>query len=195
MWDQAGSARALTRALSSGLVPVSGLRAVVPGCGRGYDVASFVRAGAKEAVGIEISPTAVRVANEWLRGELGEGASASARVVLSDFFAPLSSSGLEPFDVGYDYTFFCALHPDMRADWAAGWARAIAPGGTLVALLFPVDPSRDPATGPPFPVSVELAKSLLEPAGFRLESETPVPDQDSAEGRQGKEILTLWKRV
>ena len=25
----------------------------------------------------------------------------------------------------YDYTFMCALHPDMRGDWAAAWARYI----------------------------------------------------------------------
>jgi hypothetical protein len=33
-----------------------------------------------------------------------------------------------------------ALHPDMRKDWAAGWARLLAPGAELATIIFPVGP-------------------------------------------------------
>jgi hypothetical protein len=33
-----------------------------------------------------------------------------------------------------------ALHPDMRRDWAAGWARLLAPGAELATIIFPVGP-------------------------------------------------------
>lgn len=36
-----------------------------------------------------------------------------------------------------------ALHPSMRTDWAAGWGRLLAPGGELLTMVYPVDPSRD----------------------------------------------------
>lgn len=47
------------------------------------------------------------------------------------------------FDLGYDYTFLCALHPDMRKDWATAWAQLLRPGGYLLTLIFPVDPEMD----------------------------------------------------
>jgi hypothetical protein len=34
-----------------------------------------------------------------------------------------------------------------------------------VTLVFPVDPEADPAVGPPFPVTPELYRGLLLPAG------------------------------
>jgi hypothetical protein len=62
----------------------------------------------------------------------------------------------------------CALHPDMRTAWAQGWARLLSPGGELVTMVYPVDSSRDPNTGPPWPVTPELYKQLLPPAGTLL---------------------------
>ena len=43
-------------------VPVqmaAGKRVFVPGCGRGYDLVALLAAGAEEAVGLELAPTAV----------------------------------------------------------------------------------------------------------------------------------------
>lgn len=37
----------------------------------------------------------------------------------------------------------CALHPTMRENWAAAWARHLTPGGELITLVYPVDPSQD----------------------------------------------------
>lgn len=59
----------------------------------------------------------------------------------------------------------CALPPQARRAWAEAWGRHLAPGGTLVTLIFPVDPAADPNAGPPFPVTPELYEGLLLPAG------------------------------
>jgi hypothetical protein len=59
----------------------------------------------------------------------------------------------------------CALHPDMRTAWAEGWAQLLHAGGELVTMVYPVDPSRDANRGPPWPVTPELYKQLLPPAG------------------------------
>jgi hypothetical protein len=83
-----------------------------------------------------------------------------------DFFNYKDAGGL--FDIGYDYTFLCALHPDMRTAWAAGWGRHLSPGATLVTLIYPVDPSREGTPGPPWPVTPELYQQLLLPAGGLL---------------------------
>lgn len=78
-----------------------------------------------------------------------------------DFFKYTPDEGA--FDIGYDYTFFCAIHPSMRNDWAKTWARLIAKGGELVALVFPDDPSRK--SGPPFYSDPKVANQLLEDNG------------------------------
>eukprot|EP00929_Paragymnodinium_shiwhaense_P119144 TRINITY_DN9101_c0_g1_i2.p3 TRINITY_DN9101_c0_g1~~TRINITY_DN9101_c0_g1_i2.p3 ORF type:complete len:110 (+),score=18.13 TRINITY_DN9101_c0_g1_i2:490-819(+) len=100
----------------------------------------------------------------------------------------------EPFDLGYDYTFLCALNPSMREDWAAAWSKLIREGGELVTLIFPVS---DKVGGPPFKVSPELYKELLEPVGFVHVGDGPrkLPDEECAPMREGAEWICRWKRV
>lgn len=43
--------------------------------------------------------------------------------------------------------------PDMRPQWSARMAEIVRPGGTLVALMFPLVEKKG---GPPFAVSPEL---------------------------------------
>ena len=76
---------------------------------------------------------------------------------------------------GYDYTFMCALHPDMRPDWAAAWARFLKPGGTLACLVFPVDSERQ--TGPPWPVTPEIYEDLLSKHGGLARSVSRVAER------------------
>lgn len=76
-----------------------------------------------------------------------------------DFFKWQSEA---PFEGGYDYTFFCALHPTMRQDWAAAWARHLKPDALLVCLAFPLNHTQE---GPPWPVTVDDYKKLLLPQG------------------------------
>eukprot|EP00967_Tisochrysis_lutea_P008782 scaffold10515_cov17-Tisochrysis_lutea.AAC.1 len=67
-WDSGiGSAPALIDLLSSGKCDVKDKSVLIPGCGRGYDNATFIRAGAKEAVGLEVAPAAKAAAEEYLK--------------------------------------------------------------------------------------------------------------------------------
>ncbi|KAE8359570.1 hypothetical protein BDV27DRAFT_149480 [Aspergillus caelatus] len=78
----------------------------------------------------------------------------NASFVQGDFFKPdwerqISASGDIKFDLVYDYTFLCALHPQMRPQWAARISQVVAPDGILVCLEFPMykDPTQP---GPPW---------------------------------------------
>ena len=81
-----------------------------------------------------------------------------------DFFKWQHPS-IAAFDAAYDYTFFCALHPAMRKDWAAAYARHLAPGASLACLAFPVVPAGEGQAGPPWPVKPQDYKELLLPLG------------------------------
>lgn len=130
------------------------------------------------------------MANAYVKGELNLELAGRAEVVLGDFF---DGAAHQPYDVGYDYTFMCALMPEMRPEWAAAWAGHLRPGGILATLVFPVDPEK--MGGPPHAVTPEIYKELLEPAGFALRSMEAVPPEQSHPGRCGKEFMAVWERL
>ncbi|MGF1469782.1 MAG: methyltransferase [Sandaracinaceae bacterium] len=184
-WDAGEPAPALTDLLAAPERP-RGRRVLVPGCGSGYDVFAFGEAG-YEAVGLEVAPSAA----ERFRAARRERGldEARARIVVEDFF------GFEPdrpFDVIWDYTFLCALDPDLRPAWAEKIDRLLAPGGELVTLIFPVvERSPGGESGPPYALRPEHLLRLLQP---RYRAEHLAPVARSHPGREGMEWLGRWRR-
>ncbi|RMJ22062.1 Thiol methyltransferase [Aspergillus sp. HF37] len=168
-WDRGFANPALEDALTERTTTIGGpigqdtrrKRALVPGCGRGVDVLLLASFG-YDAYGLECSPAAVEACKqeEATNGdkypvrdaEVGQGKIA---FVQGDFFSDdwLEALGLpqNSFDLVYDYTFFCALNPSMRPQWALRQAQLLAPSpaGNLICLEFPRH--KDPSLGgPPF---------------------------------------------
>ncbi|KAI7843979.1 hypothetical protein COHA_002517 [Chlorella ohadii] len=85
-FDAKRSSPALTDLLKQSGLEVAGKRVLVPGCGRGYDLVEFVRAGAAAAVGLELAPTAQREAAAYLADTLTPAELANAEVHTGDFF-------------------------------------------------------------------------------------------------------------
>ncbi|CEJ55414.1 hypothetical protein PMG11_01675 [Penicillium brasilianum] len=141
-------------------------KALVPGCGRGYDVVMLALHGF-DAYGLEISDTAVKEAEKYSSTELAKPSSyhfgteqrpsstpGSVTFFQGDFFTSQwdFKGGIDvntKFDVVYDYTFLCAMHPKQRKKWAASIARVTKSGGLLICLEFPL--YKDPKLpGPPW---------------------------------------------
>jgi len=71
------------------------------------------------SVGLDLSPEAIAAAQAEQQAALSGNPSASAAVSLcaGDFFSHSASGDFKgPFDIGYDYTFLCALHPGTGLD-------------------------------------------------------------------------------
>jgi len=173
------------------LTPAPGATALVPGCGRGYDVIEMAKVG-YNGMGLDIAPTAVESANRHNEACLKEAGVASwaGTVTFSteDFFS-LKPPG-EGFDVIYDYTFLCALDPSQRVQWAETMKKLLKANGELITLIFPLG---DFAGGPPHAMNKELVTSLLTAQGFEafyLEAADP---SLSHAGRGGKEMLGRWR--
>lgn len=143
------------------------------------------------ATGLDIASSAIKAAEEYRDGaQLGEVAS-RALYRCEDFFTTEAPQG--GYDVVYDYTFLCALPPELREDWAKTMARIVRPGGELITLIFPV--GKDPkAGGPPFGVTPDIYRELLTPQGFEEVSLNKVPESLSHRDRENKEFLGRWKR-
>jgi SAM-dependent methyltransferase len=168
-------------------------RALVPGCGSGYDVLELATPE-RSVVGIEVAEGAVE-RFEQLREASGVS-SGRAEVVEGDFF---DYDFQESFDLIWDYTFLCALPPARREAWAQRVHDLLAPGGRLVTLIFPVwdaslspqDPeANDPDAGPPYPMSPALVESVV---GGRFERQELRKVQESREGREGMEWLAFYE--
>lgn len=94
-------------------------RALVPGCGRGYDLALLAAHG-YDAYGIEVSENAVNAAEEWLKnpGEGKEGEYKTrdeavgrgvAKAVLGDFFKDDWASAAGGIGAGFDLIYDCTV--------------------------------------------------------------------------------------
>lgn len=166
MWDRMGPSPLLEKYLRSpDIIPIG--RALVPGCGRGYDLVALA-SDDREVVGLDISPSGVAVAKEYLASLPDEvfPHRSHADVQCRSFFdLNPSKDVMDQFDFVYDYTFLCALDPSIRIDWAKKMGEIIKPGGLLLTLIFPIW-SEPTSGGPPFEVSLKLLEDLLIPEGF-----------------------------
>jgi len=176
-WDAGAPAPALLQLIGEDALGIG--RALVPGCGRGYDVFALAEAGF-DATGLEIAPSAA-AEFEKARGERG------GSLAIGDFF----ELETEPFDLVWDYTFLCALDPEMRSGWAKRQAELVRSGGLLGALLFPLVKVTTDREGPPFRLDPREVQTLLEDDFELLRLEAPAT---SHPGREGKEKLSLWRR-
>lgn len=164
----------LDSALRAGTAPER-KKALVPGCGRGYDVLLFASHG-YDAIGLDASETAIE-ACKVLDEQQGADASkypvndeqvgrGTSQFVLADFFKDdfLATTGTSKFDVIYDYTFLCALPPALRPKWAKRMSELLAPDGHLICLQFPL--AKPPSTGgPPHGLSDDLYIELFKRPG------------------------------
>ncbi|ORX94961.1 Thiopurine S-methyltransferase [Basidiobolus meristosporus CBS 931.73] len=180
-WDAGKVSPALVQLLEERKFQLPEGKGLVPGCGKGYDVAYFCSFD-RETVGLDISPSAVEIANKYWEGKATQGKKPVFE--LGNFFTDKFPT---KFGFAYDYTFFCAIDPEMRAQWGERYAEIIQPGGVLIALMFPLDQHEG---GPPFSVSVDAYKAALEKS-FDLES---LEDCKSHAGREGKEKISVWRR-
>lgn len=158
-------------------------RVLVPGCGTGYDVVAMACPG-RFVVGLDISEEAIKKAKQM-----------SCSLANADYFTFLTEDFFswhptDSFDLIFDYTFFCAIEPDMRSTWAQQIQNLLKPDGELITLMFPMD---DHAGGPPYRVSIVDYEEVLHPMGFRATS--IVDNKLAIEVRKGREKLGRWKRA
>jgi len=182
----------LNRLMNEGKIPLGD--ALVPGCGRGYDVA-LLSQNQRKVIGLDMSQTCVEESNKYLKSVLSD--DANAKVLCEDFFDHKGS-----YSFVYDYTFLCAILPERRGQWAEKMASLIEKGGSLLTMQFPlsyygtIHPKGEPldyTRGPPFLLTKALYDDLLSDAFEKIEA-ADVPEEQSEIRRKGVEAYALWRR-
>ena len=179
-WDKGAASPPLTEYLTR-----AGMRgrALVPGCGRGHEVALAAVFGL-DVTGLDIAPTAVAEA-QALYPELAK------RFVVGNLFDPPAELR-DAFDVVLEHTCMSALPPYLCGEYRRGIDTTLRRGGLLIGVWF-INPDLDPGEeGPPYPLSVEDLTALFAD-GYKI-VEDYVPKVAFA-GREGRERVRVMKRL
>jgi SAM-dependent methyltransferase len=153
-----------------------GQRALIPGCGSGYEVRAFAEAGF-DVLAVDFAEAAVERAQRIL-GPLSD------RVRLADFF---ESDFETPFDLVYERAFLCALPRRLWPRYAPRVADLLRPGGRLTGFFFFDDTER----GPPFGLKNGELETLLE---RQFDRTVDASVTDSIQIFAGKERWQVWTR-
>ena len=136
-------------------------RVLIAGCGTDHNVLRFFQSAGFEVTAIDFSMVAVAQINAALGNFDG-------KIIHGDFFKFDFPSH---FDLIYERTFLCALHPRRWPQYAKRVAQLLRPRGKLVgAFFYGTEP--DP---PPYPLSKTGAAEIFDKY-FRLIRDVKVSD-------------------
>jgi len=152
------------------------IRILIPGCGNAYEAAYLLEHGFKQVTCIDISPSLC----DELEKRLGKS---GLRVICGDFF---THSG--QYDLILEQTFFCALSPALRENYAKHMASLLPKGGKLAGVLFNCVFEKE---GPPFGGDAGEYRVYFEPF-FYLKHFAPC--YNSISPRSGNELFMVLER-
>ncbi|CAI2170795.1 4924_t:CDS:2 [Funneliformis geosporum] len=147
-WDFGEISPALKQLIEEKKFPLPDGRGLVPGCGNGYDV-FYLSSEGRHVTGLDLSQISI----ERTQQKQKELQIPDSHVTFQqgDFFGHIPPK--EKYQVVYDYTFLCALSPELRPKWASKITELISSNGILIALMYPIGDHKD---GPPFALNPEM---------------------------------------
>lgn len=161
--------------------PKGGNRVLIPGCGYGHEIKAFANAG-YDVTAIDLAPAAVERARDLA------GPALAKQIITGDFFR--HDFGALKFDLVYERTFLCSLHPDQRSAYRNRVAELLRYRGTLLGLFYYQTP--DLTAGPPYGFAWGTADELFA-RHFLLGKDIPVTD--SLPLFAGRERWQEWIRT
>jgi len=150
------------------------LRILIPGCGNSYEAEYLLEQGFTNVSVIDIAPEPV----ERLRSKFQS--NPNIKIISGDFFSHKGE-----YDLILEQTFFCALDPELRKNYAGAMKSLIPKGGKIAGVLFNIQFERE---GPPFGGSEAEYRALFE---NDFELRTFEPCYNSFIKREGTELFII----
>ena len=154
------------------------LKILIPGAGFGHEARYLVETGFKNITVIDLSRSALN----RLKTSLPQ--NSTCQIIEGNFF---DHNG--KYDLILEQTFFCALQPQQRIDYAKKCAELLKPNGKLSGLLFDFPLTEN---GPPFGGSFEEYQSLFSEY-FHIK--TLERCYNSIKPRDGKELFFIFENL
>jgi len=145
-WDRGEVSPNLLYWIESGLLKPC--RILIPGCGNGYEVLTLAEKGF-DVVAIDIATTPIINLKNALHAR-----QLSAELIQTDF---LTWQVEKPFDVIYEQTSLCALHPDYWQAYEKCLIKWLKPEGKLFAQFMQTGQEG----GPPFHCDIKAMAELF----------------------------------
>lgn len=153
------------------------LRILIPGAGKGWEVAYAHHAGFGQVHYLDIAADASRHF-KTICPHFDE-----KKIIIGDFFKHQGC-----YDLFVEQTFFSSLPPEMRTDYAKHAAKLLRPGAKLIGLLFN---HLFTHAGPPYGGTTEEYKQLFAPF-FKIK--TCEIAYNSIKPRFGRELFIILER-
>ncbi|WP_234405801.1 methyltransferase domain-containing protein [Leeuwenhoekiella sp. MAR_2009_132] len=152
------------------------LKILIPGAGFGHEAIYLYKQGFTNVTVLDFSASAL----QNLKTHLPD--VPDSQFIEGDFF-----EHSETHDLVIEQTFFCALDPDLRSDYARHMSQLLKPSGKIVGLLF-----NFPLTekGPPFGGSLSEYQKLFSEV-FTIKKLEPC--YNSIKPRQGNELFFIFE--
>jgi SAM-dependent methyltransferase len=155
------------------------LKILIPGCGNAYEAEYLFRNGFTNVYVIDFAEKALEEFSKRVPGFPKE------KLLCADFFQLEEKD----FDLVVEQTFFCAIDPVLRNDYAKKMFEILKPGGKLVGLLF-----NDPKLNyeqPPFGGSADDYRAIFNPYFSFIKYEACY---NSIKPRAGRELFIILQR-
>lgn len=150
---------------------------LIPGCGNAYEAEYLLQNGFNNITLIDISTIAAEAIKEKF-ASYGD----KIKVIRGDFFELQ-----QKFELILEQTFFCALDPSLRKNYAEKMYDLLKTNGKLVGVLF----NRSFDDSPPFGGDKEEYMHLFAPLFDILVME---PAYNSIERRAGTELFIIARK-
>lgn len=153
-------------------------RVLIPGCGNAYEVEFLWNLGFRNITVLDIAPTAVEILKTKYKEMKG------VSVICEDFFNHHGN-----YDLIIEQTFFCALNPDFRTQYAEKMHELLNHNGKIIGVMFNKIFEKE---GPPFGGSIAEYQSIFSKY---FEIQKMEVCYNSIEPRKGSEIFINLKKI
>lgn len=150
------------------------LKILIPGCGNAYEAEYLNAKGFRNVYVIDFAEKALQEFSKRVPGFPKD------HLICGDFFEMTEKD----FDLILEQTFFCAINPVLRKNYAEKMYELLSPNGKLVGLLFN-DPNLT-FENPPFGGNEEMYRAILSPYFTFNKFE---PAYNSITPRAGRELF------
>lgn len=154
------------------------IRILIPGGGNGYEAAYFHQMGFKEVYLLDLAPSPLSSFRKK-HPDFSEN-----HLICENFFEHEGN-----YDLIIEQTFFCAIQPKHRPEYAKKVHSLLLPKGKLVGLLWSVPMNKD---HPPFGGNMEEYRSYFDGLFDYIHFEEAY---NSIPPRAGRELFLCAKRI
>ena len=122
---------------------------LIPGCGNAYEAEFLVENGFTNITLIDIAPKAIELLTEKFIN------TSEVTIICGDFFQHQGN-----YDLMIEQTFFCAIPPNKREEYAEKTASLLNESGKIIGVLFNTTFEKE---GPPFGGCISDYMVIFEP--------------------------------